>query len=459
MISTILRIGWLNLRRDRVALLMTFALPVMFYSVFAIIFSNTGGDRTDAVRIAVVDEDNSEASRRLIESLDADDGLSVESTQLVGGAEVPFDRDSARERVRAGGVPVAVILPRGFGESFGDFSGQGVKAILLRDGADPVAPQIVTGLLQKAGMTAAPDLMIRQGLRQFEKYAGELTPTQRIAMDTFLPQLRDLARDGADAANKSASSAPAAKNTGSHAAAAAKPEKSDKKETEKKDAAPGFAGPVSVQVEDVIRGPRKNPAIAFYAAGTAVMFLLFSANASAGSLLEEAERGVLDRLLTSRLSMSLLLLGKWLFTALMGFAQITVMFLWGALVFGVELFTPGHLTGFVAMTAATAAAAAALGLVFATACRTRAQQHGIATIVILVMSAIGGSMFPRFLMPEAMQKVGLLTFNGWALDGYRNVFWRDMSVMELWPQLLVLTGATIVMLFISRQFARRWEAA
>jgi len=27
--------------------------------------------------------------------------------------------------------------------------------------------------------------------------------------------------------------------------------------------------------------------------------------------------------------------------------------------------------------------------------------------VILIMSSIGGSMFPRFLMPEAMQKAGL----------------------------------------------------
>ena len=41
------------------------------------------------------------------------------------------------------------------------------------------------------------------------------------------------------------------------------------------------------------------------------------------------------------------------------------------------------------------------------------------------MSALGGSMFPRFLMSENMQKVGLLTFNAWALDGYLKVFWRD----------------------------------
>ncbi len=98
------------------------------------------------------------------------------------------------------------------------------------------------------------------------------------------------------------------------------------------------------------------------------------------------------------------------------------MFLWGAVVFGLPLFS--HLPGFVVMTAATASAAAALGLVLATLARTRAQLSGFSTILILTMSALGGSMFPRFLMSENMQKLGLLTFNAWALDGYLKVFWR-----------------------------------
>ena len=41
------------------------------------------------------------------------------------------------------------------------------------------------------------------------------------------------------------------------------------------------------------------------------------------------------------------------------------------------------------------------------------------------MSALGGSMFPRFLMSETMQQFGLVTFNAWALDGYLKVFWRN----------------------------------
>jgi ABC-2 type transport system permease protein len=79
--------------------------------------------------------------------------------------------------------------------------------------------------------------------------------------------------------------------------------------------------------------------------------------------------------------------------------------------------------------------------------------------VILTMSSIGGSMFPRFLMSESMQRFGLVTFNAWALDGYLKVFWRDAPLSALWPQVLVLTVLAVLFLSAARFFARKWEAA
>jgi ABC-2 type transport system permease protein len=79
--------------------------------------------------------------------------------------------------------------------------------------------------------------------------------------------------------------------------------------------------------------------------------------------------------------------------------------------------------------------------------------------VILIMSSVGGSMFPRFLMSEAMQKAGLFTINAWAIDGFTKIFWRDEPISHLWPQVLVLTGIAIVLFAIARRVARRWEYA
>ena len=63
------------------------------------------------------------------------------------------------------------------------------------------------------------------------------------------------------------------------------------------------------------------------------------------------------------------------------------------------------------MTVSTAAAAAAFGLVLATLSRTRQQLSGLANLLVLSLNALGGSMFPRFLMSESLQKFSLVGFN------------------------------------------------
>jgi ABC-2 type transport system permease protein len=217
--------------------------------------------------------------------------------------------------------------------------------------------------------------------------------------------------------------------------------------------------PIGVEVVDVMRtNDQRGSLVSFYAAGVGVMFLLFSSvGAAGGALLDEADSGTLERLLSTNLGMTGVLTGKWIFLALVGFAQLTVMFVWGQVVFGLPLLT--HIPGFIVMTLVTAAAAAALAIALATIARTRAQLSGFSTILILTMSALGGSMFPRFLMSENMQKAGLLTFNAWALDGYLKVFWRNAALWELWPQVAVLVALTLVFLAGARILARRWEAA
>src|SRR5205807_10004416 len=98
------------------------------------------------------------------------------------------------------------------------------------------------------------------------------------------------------------------------------------------------SGLLAVKVVDVLGQDKANPVVAFYAAATAVMFLLFSAaNGAGGSLIEEVENGTLDRLLSSNLTMTGLLAGKWFSFLLLGVMQVSVMFLWGWLVFQLEL--------------------------------------------------------------------------------------------------------------------------
>jgi ABC-2 type transport system permease protein len=219
----------------------------------------------------------------------------------------------------------------------------------------------------------------------------------------------------------------------------------------------GLGGLVTMNTTPVLGRREDTSMISFYAAGIAVMFLLFSASGAAGALLDEADSGTLERVLSSRVGMTGLLAGKWLSITLVGMSQIVVMFLYAMLAFRLDLFP--HLPGFAVMTVVTAATAAAFGLFLASLCRTRQQLGGISTLVILILSALGGSMFPRFLMSDAMQRLGLLTFNAWALDGFTKVFWRDAPVTQLGPQVGVLAAFLVAFLTLARVVARRWEQA
>ena len=111
------------------------------------------------------------------------------------------------------------------------------------------------------------------------------------------------------------------------------------------------------------------------------------------------------------------------------------------------------------MTVATALASSAFGLMLASVCRTRMQLVAVANLSILLMSAVGGSFYPRYLMSEKLQRFGLLTINAWAIDGFQKIFWRDAPVWSVWPQVLVLLAASAVFLLIARRVAAKWELA
>ncbi len=313
--GTLLWVGWTNLRRDRVAQMLTFLLPIVFFSIFATVFGGQGDVSTARIRIAVVDEDRSEVSARLINGLKNEKGLRTQTTADAAGAGAALDRGAAERLVRNGDVPVAVVIPAGIGDAFSKngFAGGGPSIQLLSDVSDRIAPQMVLGLLQKVAMTAAPDLLMRGGMQQFEKYAGAMTPQQKSAVDAWLPRLKAQGMSGANGSSEP--------STG--------------------------AMPIGVEVVDVMRTDnRRGSLISFYAAGIGVMFLLFSSVGGAGgALLEEAEAGTLERLLSTNIGMTGVLVGKWILLALIGCLQLTVMFLWGRVAFGLPLFS--HLPGFV----------------------------------------------------------------------------------------------------------------
>ncbi len=409
MIGAVVRTGWMHLRRDRAAWMLSFVVPIVFFSIFASIF---GAQRrsTPRVTVVVVDEDKSERSKRLVDALRAETAL-----KIIDNA----DAQSAEATVKKGDAPVALIIPKGFGATqiaFGPSRSSAPAFRLLRDPSDMIAEQVLSGLLQKTIFVSMPDMMMTGGIDALERYGGPLTPQQR---ENLQKQMGNLRRAPSQVSNDSSVL-------------------------------------VKVAVTDVVGDSKKNPIIAFYGAGVGVMFLLFTASGAGGALLDEVESGTLDRILSTRVTMMKLLLGKLLYLWTLGVMQLIVMFVWGALVFGLPLM--GHLAGFAIMTAATALTCATFGLLLASATRTRAQLSAVSTLAVLTISALGGSMFPRFLMSERLQKASLVLFNSWALDGFINVFWREAPLTSLVMPVAVLIAWAVVFFFAARQLTRRWES-
>jgi ABC-2 type transport system permease protein len=456
MIKTLLRIAWLNLKRDYVALGLSFVLPIVFFSIFALIFGGVQyGDNTgqNQLKVLAVDLDHGKISRRLLDALGKQSSLKLEHIEDVDAAlpTAPEEiRQSAVNLVRRGKYSVAVVIPAGWSDRFMEFSADDKPVEVVYDAANPLGQYSVSGLIQAAAFTSVPDVFMDRGMGWMDTIGAGLTPQQRAILDDLKQKIQPGGIWDNSASKQS-------------------PENSSPVDQTQKSAS-RYAGIVQIvtsparPLKSEGLAPGASSIISYYAAGIGVMFLLFSMAAAGGSLLEEEEGGTLERLLNSQVSMGRILASKWFFHCIVGVVQLTIMFVWGALAFGLDLWSMKHLSGYVLMTVPTAAAAAAFGIVLATLSRSRAQLNGLSTTLILVMSALGGSMAPRFIMPKYIDTLSLFTFNGWALDGYLKVFWYEdpnaslgVFLVNLLPQVGVITGLIIVFMVIARLLAWRWE--
>ncbi|MBN1183607.1 MAG: ABC transporter permease [Bacteroidales bacterium] len=190
-------------------------------------------------------------------------------------------------------------------------------------------------------------------------------------------------------------------------------------------------------------------------AGTAVMMLLFSVAGIGGSLLEEKEEGMLKKLLCSPMHPNHILFGKLVFTNIISIIQLTIMFLYAWLVFGLDIIH--HLPSLLIMIIVIAYACSGFGILIASFAKSRQQVQGLSTIVVLVMSAIGGSMIPTFVMPETLQKIAVASVNYWGIQGIFDIFIELLPISDITflSRVFVLLGIGSLLNFIALLMFRR----
>jgi len=94
----------------------------------------------------------------------------------------------------------------------------------------------------------------------------------------------------------------------------------------------------------------------------------------------------------------------------------------------------------------SAVLAAGIALLLASLCKTQVQMNTVSTFAVLLLSAVGGSMIPRFMMPEWLQQLGILTPNFWSIEAFYGILARGHSMLDLLPIWSVLFGGGFICL-------------
>lgn len=410
---------------DKVAVSLTFIVPVALIYIFGSIFGgNIGG--ASGIRMAFLNQSNSSLGKKLEKVLDTGKTfILVKKYKDDNGKLIPFDTSSIKDFVRNGKISSALVIPK---DAVTDTSAA-FKLKFYYDPKNDIEMQLTQGMLQKIVMENLPDLFQRGMMKQSEKFLGK---------DTGKVFNKDLAKVIGRYFKIDPEKILSVNNiddtSGSNRAGG--------------NGAMGFFDNIlQLDKQQLIGKEISNPNVTRNVGGTALMFLLFTLTASASSLFDEQKSGVMLRLLSAPVSPLHILWSKYVYSILLGIVQLLILFVAGAVMFKIDIFSNFHNLLIVIIAGATACTA--FGMLLAAFCKTSAQASAWGTFLILVMSAVGGAWFPTFLLPQFIQTLSKGTIVFWTVDGFIQVLWRGAPFKDILPNLAFLFGTALVINTIS----------
>ncbi|MEP6645717.1 MAG: ABC transporter permease [Saprospiraceae bacterium] len=388
---------------DKRAMILAFLVPIALITLFAFAFGGAGQSK-DAPRpttLVIADEDNTSSSKNVIAELDSLIEFSVSQMSTI----------DAEHLVMKGNEPAVLVFHKGFGDA-------------LNSGGDPPvefkydeAKEAEVGILKGA---LIGNLMRIMGAKSISKNVLK-------QFDANYPEMDSLARKKIHA------------------------QISDNFNSDKV-----ISQSDSFLTSTPLVAEKENsPGLIHAVAGTAIMMLLFSVVGMGASLLDEKQEGTLKKLLYSPLPPNQILYGKMIYANIISICQLSVMFIYARLVFGLDIIS--HLPALVLMILATAFACSSFGVLIASLAKSRQQVQGMSTLIVLVMSCIGGSMIPTFVMPAFMQKLSVFSVNYWGIQGFYDIFWRMLPIYDhtFLSRIIVLVIIGTVLNILALQMFRR----
>jgi len=397
--------------RNKTALMFMFVIPILVTGLFFFIFGS--GDDEEAFNLPqtsvyIVNLDEGEFGQVLVEVLRSEglqDLLAVTQTDDVEIARSAVDRQESG---------VAVIIPENFSAVMQQPEGV-AQVEIYQDPTLTLGPGIVTTIVnQLTDSFSGSKIALGTTVEQLTQAGLAITP--EVINSTIEKYVRAVQQIGGEEGLI---------------------------ETETPTGAPPNGG--------MMLG-----IVSFVMAGMMIFYAFFTGASSVQSILMEEERGTLPRMFSTPTSHSTILYGKFIASALTIFIQVTVLLIFGSLVFNIYW---GDLLSVVLVVLGTVVSATTFGICFVSFIKNSRQAGaimggGITTLGMIGMSKIFtlGSPSP----PPAIDIISLTVPQGWALKGIITAMDGGSLGNILFSVIGMLVWSLVFFLIGNTRFKRRF---
>ncbi len=361
-------------------------------------FSNDDDVGIRDVGVVIVDADDGDLGQRLTDTF-----MSAELGELLEPVAVSTLAEARRE-VDEDRAAAAVIVPAGFSAAIQE-GGEPVEIEVYANPERPVSAGVVQAIVDRfvsqveIGRVAG-GLAVEQLLT-----TGRITPDQAAAVGLAVGQAQAEAAEGG----------------------------------------------LRLTVSDAAGRVEAFDVLAAIGPGFALMFLMATVSNAARTILQERMQGTLPRLLVAPLSASQVLSGKLLGIVLIGAAQVAILVVANAVLFGVNWGGPLPI---VLLILACAAGASGWGAILAALANNPTQVGGIGSALMLIFGILGGSLGPALSLPDWLLPAAWLTPNYWGIRAF-TALGSGAGLTDILPHLGVLLAMAVVLFGVAVGLFRR----
>jgi ABC-2 type transport system permease protein len=394
---------------DRGNIFFVFGFPVIFALLFGAIFSSAG-EGPSGMKIAIVNEDQSDFSASFVSKLQSDEALEI----------TDLSRNEAVEQVRKGKVAAAVVLKKGFGDGFEAlFDSNEPKLEIASDPSRKMEAGYLQGLLARAQFEALGEKFkdrnwMRQQVTLWKDDVeddDDIDAKQAKLLFNFFDAYDTLLKDINDKEYNSA-----------------------------------FEGEIlnfnQLDVNREYNGPITGFQITFPQAllwgilGCTVTFAI--------SIVQEHTKGTFERLRVGPIGRAHILGGKGLACFMTCVFIICILFAAAKIIFKMPI---ASLPLLVLAALCTLLCFVGLMMFISTWGRTEQSVGGAGWAVLMIMAMIGGGMVPLAFMPTWLRPFSHVSPVKWGILALEGAVWRKFTPAEmLTPCLILLTIGTAAFL-------------